>query len=276
MGYALSAKGGRVDSLKGAGTSTGYLDVSTTGTNVKGAWQELTASSGLPVTVDVLTICFGGASTSGTFLVDIGITPVGGGTPTVIIANLLFKTSNDFAANGRELSFRYRLPTGTRVWVRQANDVGAARGVRVALLTRAGHGPGRAAALNRITTYGAVTASSRGTNVDPGAVAGAKGGWVELAASLTYPVKAIALSIVQAAGVVFSTYRYDLGTGAAGSERVIVPDFPQHAADLGQGLPPGAPWFDVTLPAGARLLIRSACDSTAANRVACVTAHCQG
>lgn len=270
MGYGVTPRGGRAVNYKGTGGGVGYNDVPTTGTNVKGAWTELV--SALPLPIDGFTVCMGGAGQA-YYQVDIGVGAAGAEVP--IVQNILFRTANDFGANGRYVDFPYPLPAGARIVARQANSVGTARSVRTSVIARAARGPGRTAPIARCTTYGA-SAFSAGTDVDPGGTVGAYGAWVQFAAALTYPVRRIVLTMVNQAGQVFASYKFDIGVGAAGAEVVVAKDLPNHNADIGQGCPPGVLWADVNIPAGARLAIRMASDSNAANRIMNMTAICQG
>ena len=270
MGYAVLGRGGRQDTWRGSSAGA-YLDVPTTTANVKGAWFELCAA--LPVASDLLSVYIGGGSVPAYYQIDIGIGAAGAEVP--IIQNLLHRSDSDYAVHGHVYDIRIPLAAGTRIVVRQCNNVGSARQPRVAVVSRCSRGAGRPAPVARFTSYGA-SAFSAGTDVDPGGTIQTKGAWVQFTAACTYPVRLASFSVVQQSGFVFQSFRFDIGVGAAGAEVAVGKDLPLHVADLGRGIPPGTGWVDVNIPAGTRLSMRCAGDSNAANRIPNLVLHCQG
>jgi hypothetical protein len=256
------------------GAAGGYFtNVFAGGNNIKGGWTTVCAAT--PFTADsyTLTLASGG---SGFILTDLGIGPAG--QERVVLANAIFKTSNDGAGSARLLDVPYPIPAGTRVSARQQNEV-ANRDINVGLILRSNRSLGSPrAAMARVTTYGAVAAgASRGTQVDPGTVANTKGTWVEFSASLPVPVRNLLLTVV-AVNTPYATYWFDIGTGPAGAEVVRANDLPFVGAN-GCNAVRGVPhWVDVSIPAGARLVVRGASEFNGAdaNRLISAVLHCAG
>jgi hypothetical protein len=254
MAFLVTRRGARPYSYRGTGAI--FAQLTTGAGSAKGAWTEFSAA--LPVAIRTLDVRLLGGETGVWYILDIGIGAAG--AEVVILPNLLFQSFTDFAAECRTFRFPYALPAGTRLAMRGQNNTGLNKAVRAALM---GHAGGTVAGMQRGITYGVNLATSLAVNIDPGAVANTKGAWVQMAATTTYPIRHLTLAVVPVSSVSFMSWALDIGIGAAGAEVVLVPDVTVHAADIGRAIGPTAESFDVNVPAGVRLAIRAACESTA-------------
>ena len=102
--------------------------------------------------------------------------------------------------------------------------------------------------------------------VEPGGTANTKGSYVEFAASTTFPIRRIILgSTVLSTSITNATWLVDVAVGASGSEQVIVPDIPFAAGANQDQADPAVIAFDVNIPAGSRIALRSQCSITDVN-----------
>lgn len=260
MPFVQPRHGGRTVPLKGAGNA--YDNVTSgSGAGVKGAWKELHAS--LPCALRSFDVVILGGETGVWFINDVGIGAAG--SEVVIVPNLLFQSFSDFGAEGRSLhTIPYPLPAGTRVAMRSASNVAAPKVTRCAIVGHAGVGHDNHRGIQRVQQWGTSTSSVTGLNVDPGGTVNTKGAWVQFVASTPYPIRRLMIAVVPTSAVAFMAWAVDIGIGAAGSEVVLIPDIPFHAADIGKAIVPSGHIFDVSLPAGVRLAVRALCESTTA------------
>lgn len=228
--------------------------------NTKGAWVELIAATAFDARM--LIVEFGRHPPAGlNFLTDLGVGAAG--SETVLVADLCSSPGPGAFASVRNFFFLpIAIPSGTRISARTAATQ-ATQTVRMAVLLGA-TGFFAASPLATIDTYGAVTADSGGTAVDSGAVANTKGAWVEMVAScqrvsLLYSICHSALNAVQSA----QNRSMDIGIGAAGSEKVILPDI-RRGVDTATDMPNPQTLgpFAVAIPAGTRIAIREASSIT--------------
>lgn len=105
------------------------------------------------------------------------------------------------------------------------------------------------------------------TLVDPGAVAGTKGAWVELAASSTYGAKGLTLFVGSyVGGATAGNFMIDIAVGSAAAEQIIVADLPTRVTAYENNsvcVEHGPFW--VPIPAGSRIAVRAACTHATAN-----------
>jgi hypothetical protein len=167
------------------------------------------------------------------------------------------------AGNGQSYRFPIFLPAGSRLSgaCRAANS-----GDTVDMFVLAYGRPSRPVwAGRRITTYGAITASSRGTNFTMG-TSNAEGSWTELVAATTEEHQFFAVgfggagdaSHIGAGGVA------DIGIGAGGSEVAIAENFQvsiNNAEVLRYDVPAMIPR---RVPAGTRMVVRGAYNNASA------------
>lgn len=114
----------------------------------------------------------------------------------------------------------------------------------------------------RSDTYGANTADSGGTSVDPGASISTKGGWVQLSASIAADADYVVTLIGNQlnAARTDSNFAVDLGTGANPNEVVLIPNMYARPNSQSDGIRPHEfeRWVP-KVPSGTRLVARASC-----------------
>lgn len=223
--------------------------------HTKGSWTELVASTSSAV--DFVILGFRGPTVS--YLVDIGTG--GAGSETVLISNLLVLCRDFVHVN--QIPLPVEIPTGTRVAARCQARLASQAAIKVGLtMLHGGSAVGTA-----VQSYGANTADSGGTQVDSGGAANTKGSWSELTASTTATTKALMVAVAKPD---FHTnqgstplWRVDIGTGAAASESVLIPDL-FFSADTTLDMPmcPYVGPLPVEVASGTRLAARAQSTST--------------
>lgn len=157
------------------------------------------------------------------------------------------------------------IPAGTRIAGRyQASAIGAGS-LRMMGWGFQGGGGGPLGFREAID-HGAVPASSRGTTVDPGTTANTKGGWTEIAASVSDDLAAIAVGVGSNGDTslaAFEEWMLDIGVGAGGSEVVKLPNL-EFVGGLGidRPIPVFVGPFPMKIPAGSRIAANAQSDKT--------------
>lgn len=227
--------------------------------STKGTIVQLIASTAHDahwVSISILT-----AATAGT--VGLCHLLIGASTEAVLIADLLAtnRVAND--GGGGPYLFPLFIPKGSRLSVQyQANNTSTDAQVIVHLY--GGNPVGPWADCTYVDRYGA-TASSRGTNVDPGGVANTYlANYVEITAATLRPIRWLILAAqsddTSWAGVAQWTIR--LGIGSA-TEAQIGGDLLLTGANTTDSNRPFAHWyFPIYIPAGSRLSVNAKCSST--------------
>ena len=257
MGDFPILQAGRFERAVGADTYDLIVAPSATA-NTKGLWVEFVASTGFPTRY--LTVEMGRGETNNQFLTDVGIG--GAGSEVVLVANLMVETG----ANGRERTFLYQLPVwippSTRVSLRSQVNETSSGGDRFAVTLSSGGFPGPQA-FSRVTTYGAITADSGGTQVDPGGSADTKGAWAQLVASSNL-VRWVTIAVGNQANATPTSAKWmiDIGIGSATSEVVLIPDLNLYWASAQGNFTPSVWSFPVSIPSGTRISARAQCDIT--------------
>ncbi|HSF94781.1 MAG TPA: hypothetical protein VLA52_07120 [Thermohalobaculum sp.] len=232
--------------------------------NTKGSWADIVAATARAS--DVLELELLSTAWQSDSLVDIA-TKDGASAEEIIINNLKVDRYQG------QMLYRYRFPIRVRQGVAlrarcQYSTGGATPNHYVAAKLGAG-GPGahHAGGFEVVDTYGANTADSGGTAIDPGGTANTKGSWVQLSGALPRPINHLVLSVGNGAVGRVNPVHWllDIGVGAAASEVLVIPNIfltSSHLEDLpiGSGLA-----FDCYIPAGSRLAARAQCSSTDAN-----------
>ena len=230
-------------------------------TNAKGSWVEVVSAANNAHGASWVMVDLSDPGAASRFLVDVALGA--SGSEVVAIADLLM--SGVRAGHGHATYlFPVAIPPGVRVAVRAASSASASS-LKVAVRLFSG-AFASLQPLGGVTTFGADAADTSGVTVDPGAAANTKGSWVQLSATVPYPIRWLALGFANL-DTSWSTTRWllDIGVGAAGSEVVVVPDLPlsgdvinDHYASLCYS------GFPVSVAAGARLAARCASSSTVA------------
>lgn len=257
-----------------AGTSAGTVVTAPGSTNTKGSWLQITASAAH----DVVGLLLSSYWTAGTgtvhALLDIGIG--GAGSEVVLIGNIPHTRFSSAGMPSSPILLPCSIPAGTRIAVRyQASATsGAALDLQMMLLAPGNNYP---ILSSRAATYGANTAASAGTSVDPGGTAHTKGSYVELSAAIEARSSWALISVTQAGPLSGGPQRWlmDLAIGAASSEQIVLPDLMWTGhQDTQVGLAIQRAFVPLALPAGVRLSARCQSSSNSATeRPLLVTVH---
>lgn len=184
-------------------------------------------------------------------LIDIAIG--GAGSEKVLLSNLIF-SGRDFTSI--HYYFPIHIPKGTRLSVDGQNSAAAPTAMKcqIILFTQ-GFNPG--GALGIVDTYGANTGDSGGTEIDPGGTANTKGGWTEVVASTSRPIRYInmAFGFRDTFTQTDKYYRVDLGVGASTAEKVIIGDIVFVKSSTTDIFLPSNMGFPVSIPSGSRLSV---------------------
>ena len=234
--------------------STGATITAGATAHVKGAWAEHWASTPFEfqgLYLDVLP------NTNVNYLLDIGIGPAA--SEVVIISNMYFCRAH--VRSRMFFPIPIIIPKGSRVVARCQSST--ANVTFYAVMYGYALGFKSAQSLSRCLTLGDDPSLSRGTLIDPGAVANTKGAWVPFSTSISFPVSHVIVSLGNNLNNVMSNCSWwlDIGIGAAGSEKVVVPDLYFLGATT-ENLFPDVFSIPVSLPKGERLSMRASCTIT--------------
>ncbi|MDO8706432.1 MAG: hypothetical protein Q7J84_15945 [Sulfuricaulis sp.] len=247
-----------------AASSRGTEVISNATANTKGSWTQLIASTAFDAQGFILQLNSETSTGNKAFLIDIGIGAAA--SEQVILANF---HEWQYSAFGEHVSLQayvpLAIPAGSRIAVRQQDSSGSsARNISVQLLA------GRLQNYGRAYTYGATTASSNGTAVDPGATANTDGAWAQMTASCDelrgfFICFGVGVSTTKAD----SRYLVNVGVGGAGSEQVIVPDIALTGiADGTLLLPAVTLFYPMVVTAGSRIALQAqSTDNAAGTRI---------
>lgn len=254
------------------GSSNGTL-ISTPGsTHTKGSWTQLIASTAIDA---VGLVVSGNCSSSGevNVLIDIGVGA--SGSEQVVVANLQAKRMPSADGPIGPYFLAVRIPAGSRVSARLQHD--STITVYLCAVTVAEPLAGIVRG-EEVAEYGAVTATSKGTLVDPGATANTKGAWAQMTASASIESHALMLTAMpnSSAGGGGTHWLVDIGIGASGSEQVIVANL--HLSGMNNYGPSRAGVnLPMHIPAGARVSMRCQSSTNAAGtRELLCTLHASG
>lgn len=253
-----------VSQAHAAGTSAGTtLAAGAIGTNAKGATPtQLVASTAFDACGIVVT--FGVQTTSSAALVD--IMAGAGSAESVLLPDLITSV-----ATGAESEYSYFFPIfiakGTRLSARAAATAAITLRLNVYLL----QGSFGVSPFSQVTAYGAVVGSSRGTDIDPGAVAHTKPALpaTQLVAATTAPIRLMTVAVGQAgdfARVAAADALFDINRGASSAEYPVLDNILIHAGTSKDSFGPGVPVSNVPVyvPVGERLSARGQCSNTTA------------
>jgi hypothetical protein len=244
-------------------TSLGTTITTSATNNTKGSWTEVSAAAPNSVVGFWLCVYFPSVTR---FMFDVAY----GASNIVIADNLWSKTVT--GGGGHKFWIPVSVPAGEPVQVRaQCYRTTGAGTCDVSIMWKCGTMVSTTP-FGHAETYGAVTASTNGTTIDPGASANTKGAYVELAASTARDIRSALLCFGHGgstvAGVDYLTatgnipWLVDVAIGGAGSEAIRIPDIPvlvPYWSDH-HSSPVIGP-FDLFIPAGSRLSARAQCSS---------------
>jgi hypothetical protein len=242
-------------------TSRGTLVTAAATTHTKGAWVQLIAATSREATW--IEIELARTSSLHDYLVDIGIGAAG--SEQVLLADLTAGSGSGSVQRGGMCVVHLAIPAASRLSARcQASTASASMDVVVTLgsggmITESG--------THRVTTYGATTATSQGTAIDPGTTAHTKGAWTQITAATTQPIRAVLLGQSNQLQNTRTSCSWllDLGVGASGSEVVILPDLHYECSSTEDTILPAlrGPYY-LDIPAGTALSARCQCSITTA------------
>lgn len=241
--------------------STGTNVQTGTSNNTKGSWVQLVAST--DVDTSWLGLSFGNFENIAgiDYLFDIGVGAAA--SETAIVNNICLSARGTWIPTSPPL-FPVSIPSGSRIAARaQCSNSGVSGRATKLAAHLFGGGSAQSSPHGLVTTMGANTADSGGVNVDPGAVAHTKGAWSELSSSVPFSTRWLVVAIGNQinGGRSLANWLVDLGTGAGGSETVVVPDVCIQCIASGTIIPQLIS-LPLSLPAGERLAVRAQCDIT--------------
>ena len=243
--------------------SAGFVLATTTGTsitasasaNTKGAYVELVSAANNDLDSNSIELVFDGLNSAlGDFLVDISVGDAG--FEEVVIHNVYVKTTSTPGALVSRVTLPISFQSGVRISARcQANNSSLAINMFIILSSGNFKQP---TGFSEAVAYGDDEATSTGTLVARSSV-GVFGSWVEITASTTDEIHAIAIASHRQGGSWQNgKYNYQVAVGSAGNEEVIISDIlsATTASESGSGLLAGAYMVEVAI--GQRLSIRAA------------------
>jgi hypothetical protein len=226
--------------------------------NTEGSWAQLGAAT-TPRHAKGMIVCIDGNGTTNTFsLVDIGVGTTG--NEVAIYSDLMAGS-----ASNRQNSCRYWLPcdvpAGTQINVRcRSNSAALAVNVQVLFFYGSFMG-GQYGGI--VDTYGAVTATSKATNIADGGANTKNANYATIAASTTRHHKGLIVATQCNSTATAKTHFLDVAIGSAGNEKVIIPNLQlDRDGSAGQHRHPIYMPIPVNIPSGTRLSVNMQSSAT--------------
>jgi hypothetical protein len=221
--------------------------------HTKGSWTQLVASC--PFNANGFFLSFSGGNTNThDILVDVGVGA--SGSEQVILSNFLNSLSGFISAK-HSIFIPLPIKEGERIAVRfQSSTASATCAIGLQLVAGDFYSQ---LGLGRATTYGANTADSGGTEIDPGGAANTKGAWAQIVASTTNPIRYMVICNGSRANGVYNasgTSLMDIAVGAAASEQILIDDIFLVVTGGGDLFEPGSFARPANVAAGQRLAAR--------------------
>lgn len=225
--------------------------------NTKSSYTEFVTSLSTDIDALMLTANYTSA-TNKDWLIDVAVGPDGVEVP--IVSNLHL-SSLLFWPMGAQTIIPISVAAGSRIAIRLQSNGPANWDMQRLALSGFRGGLWRSLSFESSETFGANTADSGGTSVDPGGSIGVKGSWVELSSGVPNLIEAITLCIGNQSNVVRaeSYWLVDLGVGNTGAEVPILTDFQLGASNNVDIMCPALTFMPLTIYAGQRLAIRASC-----------------
>lgn len=240
------------------GTSRPTTVTSGTSNSKNASYTELISSTPWPAQgLLVQWLRDAGANVDGLFDIAIGAAS----SEQVIVANLGWWNVSDLTTGHYYVPLK--IPSGVRLSANSQQTAASAQDPKVQV-TLIGGGPLGDGGFTRCTTYGANTADSGGTSIDPGGTANTKpSSFTEIVASTTNPIRQLLIFFGMQVNTarVTAAWNVDIAIGASSSEQVIIPDiFLWTALNLHQFFPAALGPIPCHIPAGTRISARAQCD----------------
>lgn len=218
--FPSSATGLSVVTYPAGPTATGTTVTAAGSANTKGSYTQLVASIG--VTTNRVTVTMTHIDEIDGLQMLIDLATGAGGAEVVQIPNLGTDNAEGGGSGIGCITIPWEIPIGTRVAARcQASSMSAI--VALALTCCA---TGGMRGVTTMTNYGANTADSGGTQVDPGGTANVKGSYAQLSASTSGLLQWALLDVTGGGDSTFLSvgWAVDLATGSGGAESVLWSD----------------------------------------------------
>jgi len=244
------------------GASTYNTQVQTNSSaNTKGSWTELVASTPFDGFLEILISAH---IQQYDHLYDVAIGAAS--SEQAIIENVLFSCANTVQTRiVHRVILPVLVPSGTRISMRAQSAYSGTTSIYAAVMChRIGSMTG-VQHYTKIDTYGADTADSGGTAIDPGGTANTKGSYVQLTSSLDRDIKGFFLCIGCRRELVRANayWKYDVAVGAASSEEDIVSDSPMAVHSNNELVNPViSPIYWIAVSSGTRMSMRAQCSLT--------------
>lgn len=246
--------------------SSGPITCSRGAANTKGSWAQIIAATARVYDAIELRLKDDDGNGGGqTYLVDIGVGAAA--SEIVIVPNILVDNARVQSVNGQIIIVPISVPSGVRLAAR-CQEVGGAgtRAIEVSLNGFSGGSQGPMGLGGAAYNYGAVTASSNGTLIDPGATANTYGAWTQLTAATSKRHRWIAAVFgmnQQTGALAGNDWEIQIGVGAGGSEIVIGHAISGFGGTANTIILPNYQRY-VDIPEGTRVAARCKCTSNAA------------
>lgn len=262
VGRRLSSVGRapRVARMDTYGDNTGSTAMTTLTANgsahTKGNWSEIISATAFDI--NGFWVSAGvGSTVRARFLFDIGIGA--GGAETVLVPNILWSMLAVSGFGWGPVYMPIHIPGGTRIAGRCQSSTGGASMTTQLYCVRSDENA--AGSCRRATNYGANTGNTwSDCDVDPNDTAHTKGVYDVVTSSTTNPIKALVICASTLSNDFGSSRNgmFDLATGGAGSEVVLVPNLWYAQNNTSDNMTPSA-WgpFWLPIPAGTRLAGRA-------------------
>lgn len=231
--------------------------------NAKGAYVQLIAATTFQYNaLQIQLVADGGGGQ--TFLVDIAVGAAA--AEVVIVPNVLLDSARGIGQVTVDIEIPISIPAGTRLSAscQEAGGAGT-RNVVVTVIGKNG-GANYPSSFAPVVNYGAITASTNGVLVDPGATPNVYGAWAEITAATSRGHSGIAAVLgtnKQTGTLTDSTYYFQIAIGAAGSE-VPICEFMSSTSSAVNRMQINSLCAQFSIPSGTRIAMRSKCVSSGA------------
>lgn len=239
--------------------STEGTAISAASAHTKGSYVQLIASTAFHAQ-GVLLVMGIVPTVAKDFLVDLAIG--GAGSEQIIAADIFFSATGS-TRRTESVFIPVPIPAGTRLSARLQGTT-TSTGLSVVAILVAG-GAIRNSSVQVCTTYGANTADTGGTGVDPGAVAHTKGSYAEVTSATTRAIKHLIIAFGLRNNLTIdanTSWMVDIAIGAAASEQVIIANLPLAAHATTDMVFPQYHALPCNIPAGARIAARAQSTNT--------------
>lgn len=238
-------------------SSTGTTATANASANTKGSYAQLVASTPFDAAGFLLYIVTNAVAVNRSFLLDIAVGA--GGSEKVIASNILLDSSaTSISQLGLCVFIPIPIPSGTRIAARVQCSTGSGA-IKVGITLIAGGLLGIPNS-GRLTDIGALTASSLGTQIDPGAVLNTKGSYAQLTASTVSDSLALILAFTSNNNSATSTATWlvDIAIGST----VKIPNILLCCTAAFHILPAIIGPVPFRVPAGSQIQVRAQCSIT--------------